>query len=319
MHRQLSPSCQQTQTPQSQSQSPTPAAAAAAAAAAAIPPSFTRRKQAILEQLSVPDEDYTDLSPKGTIDAGIRDLIDEINGLDGLVTTSSCGGRVSVFLEGRRGGGGGKAGGEGGEALLLPGHHLAVVDDDDEEEDDDGDDERDGGDERENGGGYDADVTREDPPAAAPPRPSSSGPDGGGERTTVAGVGGKGGGGRWLFVSHEPVETHGRLDSEPNIVAALLGMEEPIFDGREGISADEMSGGESRLIHFKFEPMVRLFFSPFPFPFFLLLHARETVTLIYITLPPPFHSLSSCYWSLFSRIRQGYPGQVKLSAKSRMI
>ncbi|KUI61299.1 hypothetical protein VP1G_08439 [Cytospora mali] len=33
-------------------------------------------------------------------------------------------------------------------------------------------------------------------------------------------------------------------------------MEEPIFDGREGISADEMSGGESRLIHFKFEPMI---------------------------------------------------------------
>lgn len=74
---------------------------------------------------------------------------------------------------------------------------------------------------------------------------------------TIAGVGGKGGGGRWLFVSHEPVESRGKLDSEPNIVAALLGMEEPIFDGREGSSAEEM--GESRLIHFKFEPMVCAF------------------------------------------------------------
>ena len=72
----------------------------------------------------------------------------------------------------------------------------------------------------------------------------------------MAGVGGKGGGGRWLFVSHDPVETRGKLDSEPNIVAALLGMEEPIFDGKEGISAEDMTAGESRLIHFKFEPMV---------------------------------------------------------------
>ncbi|KAK2067463.1 hypothetical protein P8C59_001202 [Phyllachora maydis] len=38
--------------------------------------------------------DYTDASPKGSIDAGIRDLIDGINDkYDGLVTTSSCGGR----------------------------------------------------------------------------------------------------------------------------------------------------------------------------------------------------------------------------------
>ncbi|PSR80858.1 methyltransferase TYW3-domain-containing protein [Coniella lustricola] len=78
-----------------------------------------------------------------------------------------------------------------------------------------------------------------------------------GERlATVAGVGGKGGGGRWLFVSHEPVVLQGKLDSEPNIVGALLGMDEPIFDGREGAPAVEMSDGESRLIHFKFEPMI---------------------------------------------------------------
>ncbi|KAL2136417.1 hypothetical protein VTI74DRAFT_3851 [Chaetomium olivicolor] len=63
---------------------------------------FTHRKQTILSQLSVPDEQYTDASPKGSVDAGIRHLIDEINAHTGLVTTSSCAGRVSVYLEGRK-------------------------------------------------------------------------------------------------------------------------------------------------------------------------------------------------------------------------
>jgi tRNA wybutosine-synthesizing protein 3 len=63
---------------------------------------FTARKQKILEQLDTTDGDYHDLSPKGSVDAPIRDLIGEINSLDGLVTTSSCSGRISVFLEGRK-------------------------------------------------------------------------------------------------------------------------------------------------------------------------------------------------------------------------
>ncbi|KAJ0123491.1 hypothetical protein J7T55_011956 [Diaporthe amygdali] len=199
-----------------------------------IPPSFARRKAAILAQLAVPDDEYTDLSPKGTVDAGIRDLIDEINGLAGLVTTSSCAGRVSVFLEGRRAGRGGPAAAD--ESHQLPGHPLAVVDGEG-----DGEDVEDGatvGGGVRSGGG-DGGSNKDTPSASA---------------ETVAGVGGKGGGGRWLFVSHEPVESHGKLDSEPNIVAALLGMEEPIFDGKDGSSAEEM--GESRLIHFKFEPMI---------------------------------------------------------------
>lgn len=64
--------------------------------------SFTEKKTKILEQLSVPDAQYTDLSPKGTVDKGIRHLIDEINSTSGFVTTSSCAGRVSVFQEGRK-------------------------------------------------------------------------------------------------------------------------------------------------------------------------------------------------------------------------
>lgn len=64
--------------------------------------SFTDKKSRILEQLAIPDAQYTDASPKGTVDEGIRHLIDEINSTDGFVTTSSCAGRVSVFLEGRK-------------------------------------------------------------------------------------------------------------------------------------------------------------------------------------------------------------------------
>lgn len=64
---------------------------------------FTLRKQKILSQLALPDEQYTDASPKGSVDARIRALIDQINSTyAGLVTTSSCAGRVSVYLEGRK-------------------------------------------------------------------------------------------------------------------------------------------------------------------------------------------------------------------------
>lgn len=64
---------------------------------------FARKKAAILQQLAVPDEAYTDASPKGSVDVEIRDLIDLLNAHDGVVTTSSCAGRLSVFLEGSRG------------------------------------------------------------------------------------------------------------------------------------------------------------------------------------------------------------------------
>ncbi|KAI8193457.1 tRNA wybutosine-synthesizing protein 3 [Colletotrichum sp. SAR 10_65] len=59
------------------------------------PAAFTTRKHKILQQLSVPDAEYTDASPKGSVDVGIRELIGELNALDGFVTTSSCAGRES--------------------------------------------------------------------------------------------------------------------------------------------------------------------------------------------------------------------------------
>lgn len=65
-----------------------------------MPASFRDRKEKILGELSTPENQYHDLSPKGSVDAGIRDLISEINGLSEYVTTSSCAGRIAVYLEG---------------------------------------------------------------------------------------------------------------------------------------------------------------------------------------------------------------------------
>ena len=63
---------------------------------------FTSKKDKILQLLAVPDTEYSDASPKGSVDVGIRDLINEVNAIEGLVTTSSCAGRVSVFVEGKK-------------------------------------------------------------------------------------------------------------------------------------------------------------------------------------------------------------------------
>jgi tRNA wybutosine-synthesizing protein 3 len=82
---------------------------------------FEARKQNILAQLETPDSDYHDLSPKGSVDEPIRDLIDKINTVQGLVTTSSCSGRISVFLEGRKPGSEGVLSEETSESRAGPG------------------------------------------------------------------------------------------------------------------------------------------------------------------------------------------------------
>ena len=61
---------------------------------------FTQKKRFILEQIGSPDG--TDLSPKGSIDEPLLDLIRLINTHPDMVTTSSCSGRLSVFLEGSK-------------------------------------------------------------------------------------------------------------------------------------------------------------------------------------------------------------------------
>ena len=67
-----------------------------------ISPAFAAKKDAILSSLAQPDDSYSDASPKGSVDDAIKELIDRLNTIDGVVTTSSCAGRVSVFAEGRR-------------------------------------------------------------------------------------------------------------------------------------------------------------------------------------------------------------------------
>jgi tRNA wybutosine-synthesizing protein 3 len=169
---------------------------------------FAGKKAKILQQLSVPSADYTDASPKGTVDAGIRDLIDEINAQDGLVTTSSCAGRVSVFLEGRK---------------VAPQSAN-------------------------NDAQADISSTEEDRPVQLELQDQES------TKPTTS-VGGKGGGGTWLFVSHDPIPDVGE---GPESITALLGL-----DGIPRTREDDTDSGlaassGSRLIHFKFEPMVSI-------------------------------------------------------------
>jgi tRNA wybutosine-synthesizing protein 3 len=154
------------------------------------PSSFIAKKERILEQLSVSVEQYDDLSPKGSVDEGIRDLINEINALEGCVTTSSCAGRISVFLEGKK---------------KVVSHRI----------------------ESENEGGERI-------------KAGSKG----------AGVGGKGGGGRWLFVSHDPVDVH----KHPGSWKDLFGIQNEDVQGKELLSLG--AARDVRFIHFKFEPMV---------------------------------------------------------------
>lgn len=91
--------------------------------------SFAQKKAYILEQISLNSEDNPDDSPKGTIDEFLKPLIATINGLDNFVTTSSCSGRVSVFLEGEKGvEENGKVTGKGGGKWLFVSHDPKEID-----------------------------------------------------------------------------------------------------------------------------------------------------------------------------------------------
>jgi tRNA wybutosine-synthesizing protein 3 len=68
-----------------------------------IPKLFQGKKEGILEALAVPEVDYSDRSPKGSVDEGVKNVLELVNGFEGWVSTSSCAGRVSVFVEGGRG------------------------------------------------------------------------------------------------------------------------------------------------------------------------------------------------------------------------
>ena len=61
---------------------------------------FTAQKTKLLQRLTAPNASNTNHSSKEGVDVGIRSLVDEINKIDTLATTSSCAGRVVVYLEG---------------------------------------------------------------------------------------------------------------------------------------------------------------------------------------------------------------------------
>ncbi|KIW17223.1 hypothetical protein PV08_04414 [Exophiala spinifera] len=137
-----------------------------------VPASFVAKKSQILSLLTRPGDDYSDKSPKGTVDHQIRGLIDEINAYDGLVTTSSCAGRVAVFVEGPK----------------------ATVTEEPGEEVEDG-----------LGTGKDSKQTTPGPGDSATATTTTTT-----TTTTSASPGGKGGG-SWLYVSHDPIGPLGQV------------------------------------------------------------------------------------------------------------
>lgn len=63
---------------------------------------FDQKKRYLLSEISVNSDLNPDASPKGTIDSLCIPLINLINSHKDMVTTSSCSGRLSVFLEGSK-------------------------------------------------------------------------------------------------------------------------------------------------------------------------------------------------------------------------
>lgn len=64
---------------------------------------FDQKKALILLEIAGNSEDSPDASPKGTIDELCIPMMELLNSHLDIVTTSSCSGRVSVFLEGDKG------------------------------------------------------------------------------------------------------------------------------------------------------------------------------------------------------------------------
>ena len=177
-----------------------------------LPQSFTSKKEGILKALDAAEGEYEDKSPKGSVDAGVLEVLELVNGFEGWVSTSSCAGRGSVFVEGRK-----AAGREG-----------------------DGEGEGDGGEEIENGellvDGVDGTEEVNGEETA--------------KKKVRTGPGGKGGG-KWLYVSHDPIDTSSTEGSE-SYFTNLFGLE-PMSSSSTILST---KGQSPRLIHLSFSPLI---------------------------------------------------------------
>lgn len=182
-----------------------------------ISPSFEVKKQKILSDLAVPDEEYTDLSPKGSVDANIVPLIRDINELPGLVTTSSCAGRISVFLEGPQQ--------TPQVAAGAPGDNVGP----------------------ETGAGTDGSSS---PGEVEGEEGIHHGQSERERQGQFVPTGGKGSG-KWLFVSHDPVSVGDEGGSGSTPVHELFGL----TPGNGKLDADSPRK-QLRLVRFHFEPMV---------------------------------------------------------------
>lgn len=159
---------------------------------------FSAKKQKILQELNRPEEEYTDLSPIGAVDPNIRQLVNQINEAEGYVTTSSCAGRISVFLEGA-----------GNVKIDNVNHHYGNDDD------------------------HDTGNTNISS--------SSSSQQGKG-------------GGKWLFVSHDPVNLTD-LKEEGKLLELFQLPNEGNAENSFSATAPPPQV-KVRFVHFKFEPMV---------------------------------------------------------------
>ncbi|KAF8540054.1 tRNA wybutosine-synthesizing protein [Trichophaea hybrida] len=162
-----------------------------------------------------------DASPKGSIDMHILPLINRLNTHADVVTTSSCSGRISVFLEGAK-------------KLKTETYN----------DNDDSDDHNHVNHGRDCDNGQLQDVDPADEVVVAPGEKASSRPN--------AGVGGKGDGGRWLFVSHDPVDITRPIINNAEIANKVMERNaNHVFD------SDEYDlTMATRFVHFKFEPMI---------------------------------------------------------------
>ena len=197
---------------------------------------FARKKSSILSQLAVSEDEYTDRSVKGSIDEPISDLINEINACDGLVTTSSCSGRISVFLEGaqiRR-----ECKDESAKVLVVATQGLS------ERGDGQSDGESFREDRNEEKGEEEEGEEGEEEEEEATLHPSKT-------------VGKKRKGGTWLYVNHAALdlEENAGSASTSSYLHDLFGMNV----SRQGFDdASHLSPADTRFVHFKFEPMVSL-------------------------------------------------------------
>ena len=188
-----------------------------------VPESFTTKKTQILSQLGQHGDAYHDKSPKGSVDIQIRELINEINAYAGLVTTSSCAGRIAVFVEGPK--------------TIQPDRDRSI----NRVEGHDGTDDTNHGGERD--------------------EIDNGGDDGVKATTTTTSPGGKGGG-RWLYVSHEPVPVRAPSSRTDTTDQATAQTDEGYFSALFSLvnhsvqSSMFRRGTPPRLIHLSFNPLI---------------------------------------------------------------